>query len=770
MSEKTASVGQAVAHESAALHVTGTARYTDDIPEPHNTLHAAIGVSTEAHAVLLNMDLTAVENAVDVVSVIRAADIPGVNDCGPIVDDDPILAEGVVEHVGQPLFAVAARSVEAARRAATLGEVSYSPKPALINIEQALAAESFILPTEHLSRGEVDEAFATAGHQLSGELEIGGQDQFYLEGQIAMAIPGEDGTMHIYSSTQFPMEIQAAVARSLGREFMHDVVVECRRMGGAFGGKESQAAFVACIAAVLAERTGCPVKLRLDRDDDMRMTGKRHDFQARWEAAFNDQGIISGYRVELASRCGRSADLSGAINDRAMLHSDNAYFLPAVSIISHRLKTHTVSNTAFRGFGGPQGMVVIEAAIDAIARHLGRDPLEVRKANLYSKERDLTPYGQSTADAPLLDLVEAVESNAHYVERRKEIKEFNRSHSVLKRGMALTPVKFGISFTATHLNQAGALIHVYHDGSIHLNHGGTEMGQGLFTKVAQVVAAEFNVQLDRVRSSATDTRSVPNASATAASSGSDLNGKAAQNAARIIRERLVDFAAEHYQVPREKVSFGYECVHVGETELTFESLIHEAYMHRVSLSATGFYATPKIGYDRRAWQGRPFFYYACGAALSEVVVDTLTGEYRFTDVQIVHDCGHSLNPAIDLGQIEGGYLQGLGWLTSESLWFDERGALRSHAPSTYKIPACGDWPENWSVKLYAGSPNAEQTVYRTKAVGEPPLMLAISAFLAVKDAVSAVGQHRVEPQLDAPATPEAVLNAIELIRSQDTHS
>jgi xanthine dehydrogenase large subunit len=757
-------VGAAIPHDSSELHVRGAAYYTDDIVEPRGTLHGAFGGSAHAHARIVSMNLDAVRSAPGVVCVLVAQDIPGVNDCGPVVADDPILADGLVEHVGQPIFVVAATSVEAARRASALAEVEYEPLDALIDVEDALKAESFVLPTERLVTGDPAGAIAAAPHQASGTLRIGGQEQFYLEGQIALVIPGNDGSMHVYSSTQFPMEIQANVARCLGRKYMHDVIVECRRMGGAFGGKESQAAFVACGAALLSARTGQAVKIRLDRDDDMCMTGKRHDFLAHWQVGFDDDGRIQGYDVELASRCGRSADLSGAINDRAMLHSDNAYFLPAVGITSHRCKTHTVSNTAFRGFGGPQGMVVTENVVDAIARQLGKDPLDVRLANLYGEAgRDVTPYGQTVSGARLPELMAAVESSARYRERREEVSKFNATHSVLKRGLALTPIKFGISFTATHLNQAGALVHIYHDGSIYLNHGGTEMGQGLFTKVAQVVASTLNVDIERIRISPSDTRAVPNASATAASSGADLNGKAAEAGAVKLRERLIDFAAEHFDVSREDVRFDHESVVVGDKRLAFDALIHEAYMNRVQLSATGFYATPEIQYDRRIWQGKPFFYYACGVAVTEVVIDTLTGEYRFPRVDILHDCGRSLNPAIDIGQIEGGYLQGLGWLTSESLWFDSKGALGSHAPSTYKIPACSDWPEEWHVELLEDADNQADTVFRSKAVGEPPLMLAISAFLAIKDAVSAVGDHKIEPSLDTPATPEAVLDAVDAI-------
>jgi xanthine dehydrogenase large subunit len=540
-------------------------------------------------------------------------------------------------------------------------------------------------------------------------------------------------------------------------------------MGGGFGGKESQPAQFACIAALLAARTGQAVKLRLDRDDDMVMTGKRHDFLIRYDVGFDDQGIIDGIVIEYASRCGMSADLSGAINDRTMFHSDNAYYLDNVAIVSHRCKTNTVSNTAFRGFGGPQGMFAIEYVVDEIARTLGLDPLDVRRRNFYGvDERNVTPYRQTIEDNVLPALVDELEASSQYRRRRAEIDEFNATSRVLKKGIALTPVKFGISFTATHLNQAGALVHVYTDGTVHLNHGGTEMGQGLFTKVAQVVAEELQIDVDRIKITASDTSKVPNASVTAASSGSDLNGKAAQAAARAIKARLVAFAAEHFGVAEGEVVFRANQVWVGERSLAFAELAELAWFNRVSLSSTGFYRTPKIHYDRKTFSGRPFFYYAYGAAVSEVVIDTLTGEHRVLRADILHDCGRSLNPAIDLGQVEGGFVQGVGWLTSEELCWNARGELVTHAPSTYKIPTSSDAPVDLRVRLLESAANREQTVYRSKAVGEPPLMLGISVFHAIKDAVAsaaapALSARFASPRLDAPATPERVLLAIEAL-------
>ncbi len=751
--------GSAVPHDSSHLHVSGAAAYTDDIPEPRGLLHLAVGMSERPHARIVKLDLDAVRAAAGVVDVMTADDIPGENNCGPVVNDDPIFAPGLVQYVGQAVFAVAATTVTAARRAARLARIEYEDLEPILDPLTALEKRSFVLPSETLARGAPDEALAGAQHRLQGRIEVGGQDQFYLEGQIAMALPVEDGDLHVYSSTQHPGEVQHLVAEATGRT-SKDVVVECRRMGGAFGGKESQPALIACIAALMAQRLKLPCKLRLDRDADMVMTGKRHDFVIDYDVGFDAEGRIEGIEFVFASRCGMSADLSGAINDRTMFHCDNAYFLPNVRIVSHRCKTHTVSNTAFRGFGGPQGMYAIEYVIDEIARFVGRDPLDVRRLNYYGAGgRDVTPYGQKVEDNLLEDITARLEASADYRARRDAVQRFNAEHETLKRGIALTPVKFGISFTATHLNQAGALLHVYTDGTVHLNHGGTEMGQGLFTKVAQVVAEELQIDIDRIKITASDTSKVPNASATAASSGSDLNGKAAQAAARTIKSRLTRFAAEHFRVAESEVTFRNNAITAGSETVTFAELVHLAWFARVSLSSTGFYRTPKIHYDRSTFSGRPFFYYAYGAAVTEVLIDTLTGEYRMLRVDILHDCGRSLNPAIDLGQIEGGFIQGAGWLTSEELAWNADGALTTHAPSTYKIPVCSDLPEDFRVEILESGKNREDTIFRSKAVGEPPLMLALSVFFALRDAVAACGPAGCRPPLSAPATPEAVLDA-----------
>jgi xanthine dehydrogenase large subunit len=759
-------VGEPARHESAHLHVAGEAAYVDDLLEARGTLHAAFGLSQRAHARIRTMDLAAVRATPGVVAVITAADLPGANDVGPIVHDDPILAANEVQYLGQPIFLVAAETVDVARRAARLARVEYEELPAILTIEDALAKNSFVLPTVTLERGDWRAALAAAPHRLSGRFRVGGQEHFYLEGQVAYALPQEDGGMLVHSSTQHPGEVQMVVAHALGVG-AHRVKVECRRMGGAFGGKETQAALPAAAAAVMARHTGRPVKVRYDRDDDITITGKRHDYLVGYDVGFDPAGRILGLDLMFASRCGFSADLSGPVNDRTVMHADNCYWLPNVRIVSHRCKTHTQSNTAFRGFGGPQGMLAAEHVVDEIARHLGLDPLAVRRANFYAPGRDRTPYDTAVEDFVADRLFDELERSSEYQRRRAAIRAWNASSPVVKRGIAMTPVKFGISFTATFYNQAAALVHVYQgDGTVLLNHGGTEMGQGLFTKVAQVVAHEFGLDLDQVRVSASDTARIPNASATAASAGSDLNGKAAQAAAREIKARLVAFAAERFKVPPESVRFAGNHVVIGDERLTFAALARMAYLARVPLSASGFYKTPRIHYDPKTLKGRPFFYFAYGAAVSEVAIDTLTGETKLLRADLLHDVGRSLNPAIDVGQVEGGFVQGMGWLTSEELWRDARGRLMTHAPSTYKIPVASDVPADFRVQLWSRGENVEDSIHRSKAVGEPPLMLAISVLHAIRDAVAAAAEYKVSPRLDAPATPEAVLGAVTEARAR----
>jgi xanthine dehydrogenase large subunit len=750
-------------HDSAPLHVSGQAQYCDDIALPANTLHGAFGMSPVAHGRITALDLSAVAAAPGVAAVAAAADIPGENNYGGAVHDDPIFAPELVQHVGQPVFAVAATSMRAARAAARLARIEVAPLPALLDIRAALAAQSFVLPSQSMRRGDPRAQLAAAPRHLSSTVVIGGQDHFYLEGQISAAIPQEDGAMLVHCSTQHPTEVQSIVAHALGLS-SNQVIVQCRRMGGGFGGKESQAALIAAAAAVLARKAGRPVKLRLDRDADMVMTGKRHDFIADYEAGFDDTGRLLALAIMLASRCGYSADLSGPVNDRAMFHLDNAYYLEHVEIISHRCKTHTVSNTAFRGFGGPQGMMVIEAVLDDIARTLSLDPLDVRRANLYgTHSRNVTHYGQVLEANLLPDILDRLERSSEYRRRRGEIHRWNAGQPIVKRGLALTPVKFGISFTSTMFNQAGALVQVYTDGTVLLNHGGTEMGQGLHVKVAQVVATELGLPLSAIRITATDTSKVPNTSATAASAGSDLNGKAAQAAAITIRERLASVAAERFRVAPQEVRFAEGHVQAGTHRMPFAALARGAHEARVSLSATGYYRTPKIHWDKEAKRGRPFFYFAFGAAVAEVAVDTLTGETQLLRIDILHDVGASLNPAIDLGQIEGGFLQGVGWLTSEELYWNAAGQLDTHAPSTYKIPTVRDWPANARIEMLPATPNSEDAIFRSKAVGEPPLMLALSVFHAIRDACAACGPAGCLPNLPAPATPEAVLRVIDAL-------
>jgi len=755
-------VGAGLPHESAHLHVTGRATYVDDIAVPAGTLHAALGLSSVAHGRIRVLDLSAVRAAPGVRDVIVAADIPGINDCGPVKHDDPILCAGEILFHGQPLFAVAADSHDAARRAARLARVEVEPLPAILTAAAAAEAESWVLPPVEVSRGDTPAALAEAPHRLRGEIQLGGQEHFYLEGQIACAIPGEDHTLRLLTSTQHPTEMQHMVAHALGWR-VHQVIAECRRMGGGFGGKESQSAQIACIAAVLAVRSGKAVKLRLDRDDDMRITGKRHDFHIEYEAGFDDRGQILGLRLLLASRCGFSTDLSGPVNDRAIFHADNAYYLDAVDILSLRGLTHTVSNTAFRGFGGPQGMFAIESVIDDIARHLGLDALAVRQVNFYGDNagdsRNLTHYGMKVEDNVIGPLVAQLADSAGYAARRATIDAFNATSPIIKKGLALTPVKFGISFTATFYNQAGALVHVYNDGTVLVSHGGTEMGQGLYTKIRQIVAQEFGLPVEDVRLSSTDTSRVPNTSATAASSGTDLNGKAAQAACQAIRGRIAGFVAERLGVSQDAVLFAAGQVSAPGFDAPFAAVVADAYRARVQLWDAGFYKTPKIHYDPVTMQGRPFYYFSYGASVSEVAIDTLTGESKVLRVDILHDVGRSINPALDIGQIEGGFIQGMGWLTTEELVYASDGRLATHAPSTYKIPAVSDLPRDFRVALFDNE-NVEDSIHRSKAVGEPPLMLAFSVFFALRDAVAAALGPGARPRLDAPATPEAILKAL----------
>ncbi|UXI04494.1 xanthine dehydrogenase molybdopterin binding subunit [Photobacterium sp. TY1-4] len=756
-------VGKSVKHDSAPKQVTGEAIYIDDRLEFPNQLHVYARLSTQAHAKITKLDVSPCYEFEGVAIAITSQDVPGQLDIGAVLPGDPLLADGIVEYYGQPVLAVAAGDLETARKAAMAAIVEYEPLPAILDVKEALAKEHFVSGSHQQKRGDAAAAIADAKHVIEGDLDIGGQEHFYLETQVSSVMPTEDGGMIVYTSTQNPTEVQKLVAEVLGVP-MHKVIIDMRRMGGGFGGKETQAAAPACMAAVIARLTGRPTKMRLPRNEDMTMTGKRHPFYNQYRIGFDDQGVIQGAEITVAGNCGYSPDLSNSIVDRAMFHSDNAYYLGNATVTGHRCKTNLASNTAYRGFGGPQGMMTIEHIMDEIARYLNKDPLDIRKANYYGGEgRNITHYYQTVEDNFLSEITEQLEQNSDYHQRRRDIAEFNRTSPILKKGLAITPVKFGISFTATFLNQAGALIHIYTDGSIHLNHGGTEMGQGLNIKVAQIVAQEFQVDVDRIQITATNTDKVPNTSPTAASSGADLNGKAAQNAAQTIKQRLVNFAAGHFKVTPEEVIFKNGMVLIREDIMTFEDFVQLAYFNQVSLSSTGFYRTPKIHYDHEKARGRPFYYYAYGASCSEVLVDTLTGEYKILRVDILHDVGASLNPAIDIGQIEGGFVQGAGWLTTEELVWNIDGRLMTNGPASYKIPAIADMPIDFRTHLLENRSNPEDTVFHSKAVGEPPFMLGMSVWSALKDAIASVAVEGAIPKLDTPATPERVLMAIQAV-------
>lgn len=798
VTQKNTYVGKSITHESAHLHVSGKANYVDDIPEVEGTLYAGLGLAEIAHGKIINMDLSAVWQAEGVVSVLTGIELLH-NNCGPVVADEPIIATDTVSFFGQVIFVVVAKTYQQAQQASRLAKVTYEALEPILTIEQAIARQSWILPPVQITAGDANAKLAVAPYRLQGMAQVGGQEHFYLEGQICYAYPKEEDMLQVLCSTQHPTEMQLLISEAVGYG-MHQVSVEVRRMGGGFGGKESQSAQWACITAILSVKLKRPVKLRLDRDTDMIVTGKRHGFAYQWDVGFDEQGMILGLYIQLASNCGSSTDLSGPVNDRAICHVDNGYYLDAVTIDSLRCKTNTVSNTAFRGFGGPQGMFPIEYIMDDIGYALDIDPLIIRQRNFYTAmseqagidfsaenideiaPRSKTPYGTYVKDNILPDLVSKLAEHCDYFTRRETIKSFNEQSPIIKKGLALTPVKFGISFNATLFNQAGALVHIYTDGTILVNHGGTEMGQGLYSKIRQIVAHEFSLDLSKIRLSATDTAKVPNTSATAASSGTDLNGKAAQAACINIRNRLKTFAAELANTKPSQVQFKDGYIYASGQSWQFAEFIKLAYQARIQLWDSGFYKTPDIHWNPVLRYGRPFFYFAYGAAASEVAIDTLTGESKVLRVDILHDVGNSINPAIDIGQIEGGFIQGMGWLTSEELyWVPEgrkQGHLFTHAPSTYKIPTATDMPKIFNVNLYDNQ-NLENTIHRSKAVGEPPFMLALSVFSALREAVSAnittpILQNgiKVKPFLSAPATPEAILQAIvnakQLVNSQ-TH-
>ena len=761
-------MNKAAPHDSAKLHVTGAARYVDDIPIPAKTLHLAFGLSNIAKGKIKSIDLSAVREAPGVADIILSHDLPFKNDVAPNANDEPLLADINVNFIGQPIFIVAANSHTEARYAAKLAIIEYTEEQPVLSIKEAISLNSrFEDGPRVYEKGDILSAFKTSPLTLEGKLELGGQEHFYLEGQAAIASPQDDGEMVIYSSTQHPTEIQHKVAETLGLD-MNLVKVEVRRMGGGFGGKESQGNALACACAIAAMRNNLTVKMRYDRDDDMKITGKRHDFKIEYTAGFDKLGNIKALDVKHFVRCGWSQDLSLPVADRAMLHADNCYHIPNFRVESHRLKTNTQSATAFRGFGGPQGMIGMESIIDHIAFTIGIDPDAVRKRNFYRAEKKIkdgvkpqkSHYDMEIKDFIVHEMMDKLIEDCDYQTRKRKVKEWNGENKILKRGIAFNPVKFGISFTLTQLNQAGALVHVYNDGSIKINHGGTEMGQGLFQKVAQVAAHIFGIEANKVQITATDTAKVPNTSATAASSGSDLNGMAVKQACDIICARISSYFIEKYRPNTNDVKFEDGRVKGSNFDIAFEDAVHEIYTQRISLSSTGFYKTPDLQWDRIEGKGRPFYYFAYGAAVSEVVVDTLTGEFKLLRTDILHDAGKSLNPAIDVGQIEGGFIQSVGWLTTEELVWDEKGELKTHAPSTYKIPCASDRPKIFNVRLFDNL-NLENTIYKSKAVGEPPFMLGISVFLAIRDAISACGNSW--PNLNAPATPENILKAIRYV-------
>lgn len=751
-------VGKSVFHDSAIKQVCGQANYVDDNVELSNCLYAYPVLSPITCGKIISIDSSEALALEGVKTILSSDDIPGKKDIGPVFPGDVLLAEEHIEYHNQPILLVVASSYTLARKAARLVKIECEESQPILDIHEAIKRQHWVRPPHAMIKGNAQQAIEQAEHTLSGDLTLGGQEHFYLEGQVVSVQPTEDGGMFVQCSTQHPSEVQHLVAKVLNRPF-NVITVEMRRMGGGFGGKETQAAPWACLAALAAHHTACPVKIRLARSDDFRLTGKRHPFYNKYQVGFDSNGVVGGVDIEVNGDCGYSPDLSDAIVDRAMFHVDNAYYYPHAKIVGNRCKTNTVSHTAFRGFGGPQGMIMGELIMDDIARHLGKDPLTVRKANLYRPGRDTTPYKQKVEQHIIGELMSQLEDKANYWQRREDIKRFNEQSPFIKKGLAMTPVKFGISFTVQHLNQAGALLNIYSDGSMQINHGGTEMGQGLHTKVAQIVAEAFSVDLDTVAITATNTDKVPNTSPTAASSGTDLNGMAALNAANTIKARLTNFISSHFSVNPEEISFLDNYIHYGQEKISFVELIQLAYIQRISLSTTGYYATPKIHYDRNKAEGRPFFYYSNGVSVTEVEIDTLTGENTVTRVDIIHDVGNSLNPALDIGQIEGGFIQGMGWLTTEDLQWDNNGRLSSSAPATYKIPAIGDTPEEFNVNLY-DSANPETTVFRSKAVGEPPFMLSFSVWCALRDAIASVNDYKYSPPLNSPATPEKILRAV----------
>ncbi len=753
-------------HDSAFKHVSGFAEYTDDIKEPEGTLFGAIGWSKKANAIIKKIDLSEVKTSEGVVSIATSLDIEGRNDVGPVFDGDPIFTEKKVEYYGQPLFAVAATSINLARKAVLKAKITYKDLHPIVTIKEALKKNKLLFNIRKIKKGNPSNKIFNSKNYLKGNFTTGSQEHFYLEGQVAFVIPKEDNDLIVYSSTQHPSETQQIISKMLNQK-SNSITVLVRRIGGGFGGKETNF-MTSSICALLAKKTKRPVKLRLDRDEDIIITGKRHEFYSEYEVGFNDRGLINGLKVKLASKCGMSPDLSVAINERALLHIDNAYFIPNIEINNYLCKTNTSTSTAFRGFGGNQGMMAIENIIDCVARYLKKDPLEVRKINFYQKnKKNITHYGMKIEDNVINEIFDKLVKKSNYKKRVLEIKKFNSKNNYKKKGIAITPVKFGISFTTIHLNQAGALVHIYTDGSIHLNHGGIEMGQGTHTKIAQLVANSFGLTYDKVQISSTNTSKVPNTSASAASSTTDLNGAAALNAVSKIKANLEKFIKSKYKIFYNKEPIynnGY--IIFGNRSFKFENIIQEAYLNRISLSSSGFYSTPKIKFNKNKFFGRPFYYFCYGAAVTEVTIDTLTGENIINRVDILHDAGNAINPALELGQIEGGFVQGQGWLTMEEVNWNSKGKITTFSPSTYKIPAISDIPKKFNVEIYKEGINKENVVNKSKTTGEPPLMLAMSVFFAIKDAIASIGNHTISPIIDAPATPENILMSIKNLKSK----
>ncbi|MCF8371465.1 MAG: xanthine dehydrogenase molybdopterin binding subunit [Bacteroidales bacterium] len=761
-------------HESGLLHVTGKAVYIDDMPELPGLLHGFVFTSSVASGRIFSFNIEKAKAVPGIEAILCYRDIPGENQMGPVIHDEPALAEETLECIGQAIFLIAATSENTGREALRLIEIEIEESPAILTIDDAISARNLLQPPRKIECGSVEKGLAEAENYLEGKFETGAQEHWYLETQVAMAIPGEGQEMKVFASTQHPSETQALVAEVLDIP-KNQVEVEIRRMGGAFGGKETQANHVSVWAALLANATGKPVKLRLSRDEDQIMTGKRHPFLINYKVAFTGKGKIAALDVELNANAGYATDLSMAILERAMFHATNAYYIPNVRIVGKAWKTNQMSNTAFRGFGGPQGIAAIENIIDRISRKLGKDPAEIRYLNFFGmKERNITPYQQKVKNNRLHVLWEKLIHSSNYSERRKSINVFNAENEFLKRGLALSPVQFGISFTTSFLNQAGALVNIYKDGSVLVNHGGTEMGQGLHTKIRQIAALELGISIDQVKVTATNTSKVPNTSATAASSGSDLNGMAVKDAISKLKKRIGESIAKilsekyGYSCNSEKLIFKNNFIWdqpFKERKISFNDAVLQAYFNQESLSATGFYKTPNIHFDKVKGIGHPFHYYAFGMAVSEVELDVLTGHHRILRTDILHDAGNSINEALDIGQIEGGFIQGVGWVTSEECKWDSKGNLLNHSPDTYKIPGINDIPEIFNVELLKGYPNPN-TIRQSKAVGEPPFMLALSVWLAIKDAVSAVGDHKIEPDLNIPATHEKILMASEKIKQE----